>query len=247
MPRQRNIKPTSIYWLIDNRPETIASGWPIGRPFYCGKTVLNINRRLQSHSTTVGRWPKRKLSLALREIGAAFSIRVMEVVPCDGDWCARERHWIKLLRHLNPDCANTADGGQGAPGYIPTAEHRAKLRIASSGRKHSEETLAKLRRPRRPKKWIFTPEHRAKLSAANKNSPRAIAQRERNRATLTGRKFSDEHRANLSAARKRSPKAMAVAMSNLQKINGARNGKISAQHAEALHEGRRRHAKQKRG
>lgn len=243
MPRAPNTKPTSIYWLIDIRPETVASGWSSGKPFYCGKTVSSAARRLQSHVYTARQWPKRKLSLALQDVGCGFAMRIMEVVPHETDWCERERHWIKMLRHLNPDCANVSDGGQGPPGYVPTAEHRAKLRVTSTGRKHSEAALAKMRQPRRPKLWVFSPEHRAKLSRANKTSPKAIAQRAELQASLKGREFSAEHRANMSAARKKSAK-VAVTFAKLQAANKGR--KISSKHADALHEGRRRRAQERR-
>lgn len=218
MPRKANVRPTTIYWLIDMRPETIASGWPIGKPFYCGKTVTNIERRISNHFMTARKWPKRKLSLVITDVGPAISARTVEVVPVDADWATRERSWIRALRYLNPECANTADGGEGAAGYVPTPEHRAKLSVANSGHKHSAESLAKMRRPRRPKVWVFSPEHRSKLSVANKTSQRAAEARIKLASSLKGRKFSDEHRANLSAARKKSSKAMAAAFANLQAI-----------------------------
>jgi hypothetical protein len=42
-------RPTSIYWLIDVRPETIAAGWLQGLPFYAGKTDREPEKRLREH------------------------------------------------------------------------------------------------------------------------------------------------------------------------------------------------------
>lgn len=54
-------------------------------------------------------------------------------------------------------------------GWAITEETRAKLVLRSTGRKHTEEAKQKMRKP---KKYIRTAEHRAKLSAAGKARPR---------------------------------------------------------------------------
>ena len=118
MPRQRNTKPTLIYWLYDKRD---------GKPFYCGKTVKTLERRLSAHRRT----PHGKVGERVRECGEFVFARAVEVVRPDRNWVACERYWISELRRLYPgNCLNVADGGTGVPGYIPSAVDRAKMRAA---------------------------------------------------------------------------------------------------------------------
>lgn len=112
-------------------------------------------------------------------------------------------------------------GNQYAKGYRPTPEHRAKLsaarktylsenpdaafaRGAFAGRKHTEETKAKMRAaklgkvsPLRGKK--LSPEMRAKLSAAHKG----IQAGPKN--PNYGKRMSDEQRAKISATKRANP------------------------------------------
>jgi hypothetical protein len=171
--RTKNTRSTTIYWLVDVRPRTIASGWVDGKPFYCGKTVGDVKRRLSMHFSIVRDWPDRKLSVALNEVGRSMIVQVMEIVPPSANWSARERYWIKILRGINSDCANTADGGQGATGYVPSAEHRAKLRDANRKSPRAIEARTKLQASLKGRK--FSDVHRANLSMARKKSPKALA------------------------------------------------------------------------
>lgn len=197
MPRRPNTKPTNIYWLIDTRPETIASGWPIGKPFYCGKTVKTPEARLGEHRQDARRHSTRKASVAITAVGDFIAVRTMEIVPVSSDWCDRERHWIKLIRHLNPDCVNSADGGSGVPGWIAPPEFGAKIRAANTGRKHSAETRAKMKML-----WQSHPERRAKLSAAAQKRTYSVETRAKISAAKKGTKLTSETREKMSAVRK---------------------------------------------
>jgi hypothetical protein len=210
MPRQKNTRPTSIYWLVDTRPETIAAGWLQGLPFYCGKTVRSVAKRLAGHRYASTRSPHGEVSPMMRECGVYVKAATMEVVPVDGDWITRECHWIAFLRRINPNCTNVADGGAGAAGWIPGPEMRAKVGAVSQSH------------------WN-DPEYRARQSAAHKGHKRtedSIARgkekmrllwetpeyRERHRQSLLGRIPTPEHRAKASASnrgQKRSKEACA--------------------------------------
>lgn len=196
--RLRNDRATSIYWLVDVRPETLTA-YPNGCPFYCGKTVKPIERRLCHHRHTATRAPEKILSRKLKECGEHVRTVLMETVPASVDWAARERHWIALLRASFPGCCvNVTDGGNGAPGMVQssftrekirgslrgkphTAERNAKRSAALTGRKASEETRAKLRGRK------HSEETRAKMRQA------------RTRYSQKGRVQSAESRAKMSA------------------------------------------------
>jgi group I intron endonuclease len=174
MSRIPNTRPTSIYWLIDTRDDI---------PFYCGKTVNSLPARVKTHKYEAknGTRPVHK---KVRECGNEFRIHLMETVPVEDDWNARESRWIDILRQTNPNCCNVASGGAGAPGWIPSAETRAKLSAMFKG------------------KSTHTPETRAKLSAAGMGKKRSRESVEEGRAKMLGRTISPEQRAQQSLRQK---------------------------------------------
>lgn len=125
------MKPTSIYWLLDVRPATLATH-PAGYPFYCGHTVLQPTRRLAQHIRLAGTTPDRKVCQRLLACGKHVRIVVVEIVPPDGNWRARERRWIKTLRFSFPDNCNESE---------PLARCAVRKRD-----KEKQERLAKARR-----------------------------------------------------------------------------------------------------
>lgn len=185
MPQQKNTKPTSIYWLFDMRPETLVE-YPNGRPFYCGKTVKDATARLVKHRAVARECPHRPIATWLNECGDYVRVQVMEIVSAGDDWAARERHWIATLRLLYPGCANVTDGGQGAPGVIPSQSRREKVRAALTGKKHS-------------------PERRARFSAAMRGKKPSVETLAKLSISRTGKKRSVEARARMSAAQKGRP------------------------------------------
>lgn len=160
--------PTSIYWLIDMRPETLLT-WPNGRVRYCGKTVHPLKQRLVEHQNQAQRHLRRPLSKWIVECCEHIRIHVVETVPPDGDWAYREQHWIRLSRFSFPGLLNVADGGEGAPGRRHTAEARAKMSKAQKGRHVSLKTRRLIAAARRgvPR----SPETRAKIAAARLGVP----------------------------------------------------------------------------
>lgn len=218
MPRRPNTRPTHIYWLIDVRPEVIAAGWPNGQPFYCGKSV-HPQKRFKQHLYSAVHGSHGDVGTRVAECKGFIQFHVVEVVPVNGNWRERERHWIKLLRYTFP-AVNISDGGEGTPGWSPSKDARRRIGNAQRGKFVSEETRTKLRLARA--KQVITEETRAKLrarfkgvkrpeiSAATKGRKIPEEVREKIRASLMGRKHSETRRANIAAAvrgKKRPPRS----------------------------------------
>lgn len=109
------MRPTYIYWLIDIRPETLRK-YPNGRPFYCGKTVVGVEKRLGGHKYAACKPSRNPTASRIRRIGENYvKAVVMEIVPPDGDWETRECRWIEILRYMVPDATNILKGGQSGP------------------------------------------------------------------------------------------------------------------------------------
>lgn len=215
MPRISNTRPTTIYWLVDVRPEILLAH-PNGKPFYCGKTVKDVTNRIQGHRAAARMYPNRPVCRRLKECDGCERIDIIEVVQPTDDWRERECFWIATLRHLYPDCVNISTGGDGVPGLVHSAETRAKWSAQRSGKKRgplSAETRAKIgaankgrlvsdavRAKRSELAKNRTPEHRAKISAANSGKKLTNEQRAKISAIHKGKPKSQEHRAKISAA-----------------------------------------------
>ena len=147
---------------------------------YIGKTIEKPHRRLSKHytsartgeSTYVYRWMRRRMSE-----GKSIEIVILEDNLTYEESGVREIFFIKKFKEEGYRLTNATDGGDGG-------------RLGSSGWKHTEETLAKMRGY---KPWLVgrkdSPETREKKrlsSIGNKSN--------------TGKKASEEARANMRAA-----------------------------------------------
>jgi hypothetical protein len=187
----------SMYWLIDIRPEMIASGYAGGYPFYCGKTVKRPAARLWAHFGHARLRPERPVCVRLNQCGEQFvRIYVVETVPHTVDWIERERHWIRLLRFSFPESLNVADGGSGSPGLVLSAERRAAISAFHKGKITPIQTRAKMSAVQKGNR--FTEEHREKLKEAWK------VRRTRPNGRV-GCKLSAETRAKISASKMGKP------------------------------------------
>jgi len=195
MPRQKNTRPTHIYWLLDIRPETIAAGWVQGLPFYCGKTVQKPEKRLREHRYSASKRQYGKVGSRILECSEHIRITVLETVSPENDWAARERHWIAHSRQMFPDVmTNVSEGGEGAAGYVPTAQARQRMRLAQQNRKLiSEETRAKMSAAKKGRTGRKrTSEELARQSAFWKGKPKSKETRAKISIALMGKKQSAE-------------------------------------------------------
>lgn len=220
MPRRSNIHPTTIYWLIDVRPDTLTSH-PSGKPFYCGKTIKAPSVRLNGHCADARRSSSRPIAKRLNECGDHIRIDLVETVPVGDNWQEREQFWIATLRHFYPDCVNVQRGGEGTPGLIHSKEARAKMSAARKGKARgplSAKHRANLSAAKRGKKHSqpVSAEHRAKLSAAGKGRIISEEWRAKLSAAATGKRLSAEHRAKVGQAGKgRKQSAETIAKRNM--------------------------------
>lgn len=205
MSRIPNTRPTLIYWLIDIRPDTLINR-PNGRPFYCGKTVFPVLTRLKNHRVDMMRHPQRPISSWLKECGENVRVQVMEIVPPSLRWSERERFWIYTIRLLYPGGANISDGGEGAPGYVFPAELRAAMSAFRKGKPHSPQHRAKIGAANRRR--VVSLETRLKIAAARRGKPTTTGRvfkpetLEKMRAAKLGTKHTSEQRAKMVASRR---------------------------------------------
>lgn len=154
---------------------------------YVGQTTKTPEQRFKRHANC-------KTSLigkAIRKYGREnFTVEVLEECDTPEQLNAREIFWIAELNCKAPIGYNCTDGGDGRPGFFPSAESRAKMSAAHRGKKHSAESRAKIGMSNKGKH--HTAETRLKMSAAHKGKKHSAANK--------GKTLSAEHRAKMSAA-----------------------------------------------
>lgn len=134
--------------------------------------------------------------------------------------CAKEIELIANYRQISGSkLCNKTLGGDGAKGAIRSEETLAKMRASMQGKVISAEQRVKLSAAMKGHKnnlgKKYSPEHRAKISAANKNpSPETrekLAAASRGKHYGLGYKHTDEARARMSElAKKRPPRSEEV-------------------------------------
>jgi hypothetical protein len=196
MPRQKNTRPTSIYWLVDIRPETIAAGWAQGLPFYCGKSV-RPEARLREHKRASSLDSSRPVLVRIYECGESVRLDVLETIDAEGDWISREKHHIALLRRINPECTNVADGGEGIPGFIPNEQQRANIGAATRARSQCPKYRSRLSASHKGQK--LSPKHREQCAAHLKRLTKTPEYLAGNAARMKSRWECPEYRAKMTA------------------------------------------------
>jgi group I intron endonuclease len=132
----------------------------------------------------------------------------------DKTLCKSEICWIKKFDSKNKGY-NLTDGGEGLLGHKFSIEHRRKMSINSTGnksflgRKHTSETKKKMSLAQKGK--MFSAEHRANLSEANKGRP----------GPMLGKHHSKESKAKMSRAHK----GKVLSVEHREKIGKAGIGK----------------------
>lgn len=121
-------------------------------------------------------------------------------------WQERERHWIAFLREQGADLVNDTDGGEGGamgPEARAKTAQANKGNIYSLGRKHSPETIEKLRESHKGKSML--PQTRAAIAKANIGSKRSPEARARMRAAKYGMTVTLETRQKIRNTLKDKP------------------------------------------
>lgn len=146
---------------------------------YIGQTTRSLDTRIREHF----RQKKSPISKALRSVGLnGFTATVIDHAHSHEELDEKERFWIKYYDSLVPNGYNICTGGEGARGWRPTDEQRAKMReshigLAAGeknpmygktgelnhfyGKKHSDETRKRMS------------EHAKKRNLTNGRNPRA--------------------------------------------------------------------------
>lgn len=158
---------------------------PNGDPFYVGKgsgkrcREFTVSRTLR-HRNTVAKYGRGNIGVY--------------VFPCDSQEQALddEARWIAQLRGEGWNLVNVTNGGEGPSGYVHTEEDRRKMSNALIGnkrvlgQKRSAETRAKIAQATTGKKQ--SAETIAKRVAKNLGQKRSLEVRERMSQAAYGRK-----------------------------------------------------------
>lgn len=142
---------TQLYVLIDPRTLEIR---------YVGKTTVSLVNRLRGHMREAQTSDSHK-SRWIRTLNGELPLIVPYGV-CDAQNVNElERQAIAVLRKAGYDLTNSTDGGEGGWSDAARAaikrgplsdETKAKIGKANRGRKHTEETKARLREARSQQK-----------------------------------------------------------------------------------------------
>lgn len=194
--------------------------YPDGLTFYIGK---GHGKRDRDESTGRNRFFK-SIVAKIRLGGQQPHVKRWQDGLLETDAHALETAYIKLFgrRDLKTGTlCNLTDGGDGEAGRVLTAEHRAKIGIASSNR--SAETRAKISASNTGKK--HSAEHRAKIGDAVRGRIKSAEERAKLSASRKGISPSEKTRAKLRAANL----GKIASAETREKIGAAHRGKTRSQ------------------
>lgn len=182
---------------------------------YIGSAV-DIKRRWNWHKTALRRSQHHSILLqrAWHKYGEhEFVFLVLELCPPQ-NVVTREQAWLDALAPYNPQRGYNIAKDANAPskGRKHTAEHKAKIGVASLGRHRTEE-------------------EKAKISAAHKGRKHTAAARANMSAAQVGKTHTAEHKAKIGAASREAwqkPEYREKLMKRLQNPSPDTRAKISA-------------------
>ena len=177
-----DIRPVKIYVL--KHPDTLEVR-------YVGKTVRSLSRRLGNHiANAKGNKHNKHLSNWILKIIAESKKPIIELLDeCEHSvWQEREKYWISQF----PNLINLTKGGDGCLGIIQDESTKEKLRIAMTGRNHTEEFKQNM--SLRLKGKPLSEEHKANIGKANSGRKATEATKQKLSESHKGIKQSEESR-----------------------------------------------------
>ena len=136
---------------------------------YVGKTIRTVARRWAIHQRWKGK-PSTALQRAIAKYGSGrFDVSVLEKLVRLRSLDAAEKKWIKKLNSKVPNGYNLTDGGDGGSDH-PVVREKQRQAALKQWKKQSRSDRAAFTRAL----WK-TPEHRAKVSAAQKAASKRMS------------------------------------------------------------------------
>jgi len=206
-----------IYGLVDPRTSLVR---------YIGQSSSGMRRpKHHRNASQLRTKPGHRSSWikALQRLELDYEIVVLEALESAELLNDAERWWISIGRAFGWDLTNATDGGDGTRGLKFSDEHRAKISIANTGKKHTLEQRALIvasltgrpcstaTRLKIGANWLgrkHSEASLAKMRLAHAGQTVPQEQRERQRIAMTGYKFgpkSKEIKQKISAALKGRP------------------------------------------
>lgn len=172
---------------------------------YVGQSRKGLAARWREHVSEASQGSDTPLHRAIRKYGAgAFRAELLEQCDTQASAYAAERRWIAQRGTMAPAGYNATAGGEGFRGSV---EARAKISQALTGRKKSDETVARMRIAAAARMTEEAREHLRSVNTGRRRSElarakmRARTQSAETREKLRGR-FTPEERARYSAMMK---------------------------------------------
>lgn len=173
----------------------------INAKIYVGKTNDYENRWKRHIRIANGAASERTNAIhrAIRKYGVNnFIFKVVQSFEIEADCFAAERYWVEYFNSNDENFGyNLTNGGEGASGWKVTEEVRQKIRDKATGRKHTPETIEKLKQRKQslPGRMPSNIEQLKIMNISRKHTEQAKANMSKARI---GMKFTNEHRQNIS-------------------------------------------------
>jgi len=133
----------------------VLSASDTGEVRYVGKTSQDLKARLRIHLNDSVRLKKKAYRnnwiRSVVDRGGSIVAQSIGEFWEESDALLAEIYYIAFFRENGLRLVNQTDGGEGVTGYVPTPEHRAKMRLARVGRtpslgmRHTPEAKEKSR------------------------------------------------------------------------------------------------------
>jgi len=153
--KYKHLPKTIIYFLVDPRTNEIR---------YVGKTNQKLEARITSHMRDKENSYKVHWLNQLKAEGLRPRGEILCYVNDDECWKEKEIYWIAEMKRMGARLTNNTIGGDGVSGV--TGESKKRMLATWKGRKHSPETIEKLKAARA--KRVTSEETRRKMSQSQK-------------------------------------------------------------------------------